>query len=150
MKSLSKQLDLFDNGEAPDLYLGCLICADPKKDEWFAQLVSRQDGTILGYKVHCTAMEIGKEAVLRRVCDHANIHWTGIESVPPKARYVIKGKEIRYTAEAEMHLGVGVSPSGLTASMKDCENALERLTHHLRVTREFGEALDGLTETLRG
>ena len=111
--------------------LGCLICADPRKDEWFAQIVEPWTPGMFGFRVTVTAMATGRDAVLAKVCEFA-----GIDFVPPRAMY---------SATA----AYGAVQTGLTAAMRRCEDSLSGLTRRLRAERELGEALDDLTEGLR-
>ncbi len=114
-----------------DFRLGCLICADPRKDEWFAQIVEPWAPGMFGFRVTATAMAIGKDAALTKVCANA-----GINEVPPQARY---------SATATY----GVVQTGLTAAMKQCENAVGFLVRRLRCERQLGEAIDDLIEGMR-
>lgn len=120
-----------------DLYLGCLIHADPKKDEWFAQIVERTADGVLGYRVAASAMAIGEHDVLRKVCDFA-----GVKVVPPKARWP-------YTSEAAFEYAIRSKafdrPEGIMTAVKRCGAELDKLAGRVALAT----ALISLTETLR-
>ena len=97
-----------------DYRLGCLIHADPAKDEWFAQIVEPWSTGTLGFQVVATATARGKEAVLEKVRGFA-----GIDRVPPRAMY-------------NLQTPAGVVHAGLTDAMQRCETALQDLIRDLR------------------
>jgi hypothetical protein len=114
-----------------DYRLGCLICADPRKDEWFAQIVEPWTPGMFGFRVAATAIAIGREAVLAKVCE-----FVGIKDVPPVAMRTA-------TTPYDM------VQTGLTAAVKRCENAVGFLVRRLRSERQLGEAIDDLIEELK-
>jgi hypothetical protein len=104
-----------------DYRLGCLICNDAGKDEWFAQIVEPWAPGMFGYKVTATAMGIGRDATLAKVCEFA-----GISEVPPKARY-------------NERTDYGVVQLGLAAAIKRCEGEIGLLAYRLFDVRAVSE-----------
>lgn len=115
----------------PDLFLGCLILANVRKDEWFAQIVRKDGEGLLGFKVEASAMAIGKDEVLRKVCDYAEI-----DAVPPPAVF------------SHTKRPVGVHHGGLTTTMLKCETAVGDLARLLGSLRRLHVALGDLVEVM--
>lgn len=103
-------------------YLGCLMLSDPKTDEWFAQIVEDETPTGGFFKPAATALAIGKEAALKKVCDHL-----GLTETPPIAM------RTEYTAH-------DVVQTGLLDAMKRCSYALDDLATDLAIARHYRTA----------
>lgn len=113
--------------------LGCLICNDPRKDEWFAQIVECTAHGVLGYSVVASYLGVGREETLKRVCDFA-----GLKAVPGRATY----DHVKHAPP------VGVVHSGLRSSMIRCESAVRDLAGLLGSFRRLHDALSDTIETL--
>lgn len=97
--------------------LGCLLCNDERKDEWFVQIVEPYEGGMFGFKVAATGMGIGKDETLKKVCG-----FVGLTEVPP----------IAMRTERTPH---GVVHIGLTDAMRRCGMALDSLATDLALAR---------------
>lgn len=110
-----------------DLYLGCLILTDARRDEWFAQIVRKTGNGVLDFKVESSAMAPGKDEALRRVCAHA-----GLKETPPRALHA-NGTP------------TGAVQGGVSAALLKCEVAMRDLAGLLGAFRRLSEAVEDLT-----